>query len=73
MEHALDKEQEIPRLIDILFSKLLGTEPHMPAPQSKKKRMRSAEEILTEYGLSSEVQDMAIEKIKQSPLGGEDL
>ena len=47
LNHAIEKENEIPRLIEMIFNKLTKNEEFT----SIKKNMRSAEEILKDYGL----------------------
>lgn len=49
LNHAIYKENEIPRLIEIIFNKLNGND--FPII---KKQMRRAEDILKDYGLGGE-------------------
>ena len=48
LEHAIDKENEIPRIINIIYD-TLNKNPE--AIQSFNQNMRSAEEIMKDYGL----------------------
>lgn len=48
LEHAVDKENEIPKIINMIYDKL-NKSPE--AIQSFNKKMRSAEEIMKDYGL----------------------
>lgn len=49
LEYAVKKENEIPRLIEIIFYKLNGKNNEFI--QSFNKEMRPAEEIMKDYGL----------------------
>lgn len=49
LEYAVNKENEIPRLIDLVFKKISSNNKSF---SSFNKNMRSAEEILKDYGLS---------------------
>lgn len=48
LKHAVDKENEIPRIISIIFDKLSN---NSSAIETFNKKMRSAEEIMKDYGL----------------------
>lgn len=49
LKHAVDKENEIPQLIDIIFKKISGNSQNVI--QDFNQKMRSSEEILKDYGL----------------------
>jgi len=49
LEYAVNKENEIPRLIDLIFKRLSSNDKSF---SNFNKKMRSAEEILKDYGLS---------------------
>lgn len=49
LEYAVKKENEIPRLIEIIFEKLNGKNNEII--QSFNKKMRTKEEIMKDYGL----------------------
>lgn len=48
LEHAVYKENEIPRLIEIIFNKIQNNN----VISTFNKKMRSAEDIMKDYGLS---------------------
>lgn len=48
LEHAVYKENEIPRLIEIIFNKIQNND----VIDTFNKKMRSAEDIMKDYGLS---------------------
>lgn len=49
LNYAVNKENEIPRLIEIIFDKLNGKSNDII--QSFNKKMRTKEEIMKDYGL----------------------
>lgn len=49
LEYAVNKQNEIPRIIDFVFDKIFGKNTDNIPIFNKK--MRSAEEILKDYGL----------------------
>lgn len=48
LEHAVNKENEIPRIINMIYDSL---NKNPESIQSFNKNMRSAEEIMKDYGL----------------------
>ena len=50
LENVIEKEQAIPKLIDEIIATIFHRSPSFN-PVSKKKKMRSREEIMRDYGL----------------------
>lgn len=50
LKYAVEKEKEIPRIIELIFKKISGNTQN--TIQEFNKKMRSAKEILKDYGLS---------------------
>lgn len=48
LEYAINKDNEIPRLIEIIFNKIQNND----VIDTFNKKMRSAEDIMKDYGLS---------------------
>ena len=49
LQYAVNKEQEIPRMISIIFDSLIGEKDKIIGTFNKK--MRTAKEIMQDYGL----------------------
>ena len=49
LEYAVSKDNEIPRIIEIIFNKISGNIPNNIETFNKK--MRTAKEIMRDYGL----------------------
>lgn len=51
LENAMKKETELPKLINEIVKEITGKSAFIPQFETPKKKMRSAEEIMKDYGL----------------------
>lgn len=51
LENAINKEMELPKLINEIVKKISGSSSFVPQFEKPRKKMRSAEDILKDYGL----------------------